>query len=168
MLSYAMTVVAGARAARLTGARATFGKVAVEPNAANAVPGRVEAWLDARAPDQPSLDALVEEVARRAREHAARHGTDMQLVAESVSPTVRFDPVLRDRLTEALGGAPVLATAAGHDAGVLAAAGVPAGMLFVRNHTGVSHSPDEHADLADCLAGVEALAVVLATLAGPP
>ena len=34
-------------------------------------------------------------------------------------------------------------------------------MLFVRNPTGVSHSPAEHADLADCLAGVAALATVL-------
>jgi len=47
---------------------------------------------------------------------------------------------------------------AGHDAGVLSAAGVRTAMLFVRNPTGVSHAPDEHAETADCLAGVEALA----------
>ena len=63
--------------------------------------------------------------------------------------------------------APVLATGAGHDAGVLAAR-VPTGMLFVRNPTGVSHSPAEHADLADCEAGVSALALVLQDLAGQP
>jgi N-carbamoyl-L-amino-acid hydrolase len=40
-------------------------------------------------------------------------------------------------------------------------------MLFVRNPTGISHSPAEHADLADCEAGVTALAAVLADLAGP-
>ena len=40
----------------------------------------------------------------------------------------------------------MLATGAGHDAGILAAAGVPAAMLFVRNPTGVSHSPAEHAE----------------------
>jgi N-carbamoyl-L-amino-acid hydrolase len=54
---------------------------------------------------------------------------------------------------------------AGHDAGVLQAAGVPSAMLFVRNPTGVSHSPAEHADMADCLAGVEALARTLERLA---
>ncbi len=37
-------------------------------------------------------------------------------------------------------------------------------MLFVRNPTGISHSPDEHAELADCLAGVDALADTLARL----
>jgi N-carbamoyl-L-amino-acid hydrolase len=58
----------------------------------------------------------------------------------------------------------VLATGAGHDAGVLSAR-VPAAMLFVRNPTGVSHSPAEHAEQLDCLAGVEALAVVVEDLA---
>ena len=38
-------------------------------------------------------------------------------------------------------------------------------MLFVRNPTGVSHSPDEHAETADCLAGVDALADTLEVLA---
>ena len=60
----------------------------------------------------------------------------------------------------------MLPTGAGHDAGILAAAGIPTAMLFVRNPTGVSHSPAEHADeLDDCLAGVDALARVVAALA---
>ena len=67
---------------------------------------------------------------------------------------------------EALGGIPTLGTGAGHDAGVLAQAGIDAGMLFVRNPTGVSHSPAEFADEADCLAGVEALAAVALDLTG--
>jgi N-carbamoyl-L-amino-acid hydrolase len=39
-------------------------------------------------------------------------------------------------------------------------------MLFVRNPTGISHSPLEHASMADCLGGVEALTDVLELLAG--
>ena len=39
-------------------------------------------------------------------------------------------------------------------------------MLFVRNPTGVSHSPAEHAEVDDCHAGVAALATVLADLTG--
>jgi N-carbamoyl-L-amino-acid hydrolase len=53
-----------------------------------------------------------------------------------------------------------LATGAGHDAGILSAAGVPTAMLFVRNPTGVSHSPAEFAERDDCLAGVAALTAV--------
>jgi len=80
-----------------------------------------------------------------------------------VSPAVEFDADLAGRLA---GGRPVIPTAAGHDAGILSAAGVPTAMLFVRNPTGVSHSPAEHAEVADCHAGVEALADALQELAG--
>ena len=59
----------------------------------------------------------------------------------------------------------MIPTAAGHDAGVRATAGVPTAMLFVRNPTGVSHAPSEHAEMADCLAGVEALAAALEAVA---
>ena len=64
-----------------------------------------------------------------------------------------------------LGPVPVLATGAGHDAGVLAGE-LPTAMLFVRNPTGVSHSPAETASDDDCRAGAGALATVLAALAG--
>jgi N-carbamoyl-L-amino-acid hydrolase len=59
----------------------------------------------------------------------------------------------------------MLATGAGHDAGILAGAGIASAMLFVRNPTGVSHSPAEFATRDDCLAGVEALTTVLEELA---
>jgi beta-ureidopropionase / N-carbamoyl-L-amino-acid hydrolase len=89
---------------------------------------------------------------------------------ESFTPRVEFDPGLRDRLAAALARgqitAPVLPTGAGHDAGILAAR-LPTAMLFVRNPSGVSHSPAEHADPADCETGVTALAAVLEELAGP-
>ena len=65
------------------------------------------------------------------------------------------------RALSALGDVPVLPTQAGHDAGVLSAK-VPTAMLFVRNPTGVSHSPDEYAEIADCRRGAEALADVMA------
>ena len=47
---------------------------------------------------------------------------------------------------------------------MLSGAGVPTAMLFVRNPTGVSHAPDEHAETGDCLAGVAALADTLELL----
>ena len=59
----------------------------------------------------------------------------------------------------------MIPTMAGHDAGILSTAGIPTAMLFVRNPTGVSHSPGEHAETVDCLAGVEALADTLERLA---
>jgi len=164
MLTFAYTVLAANKEARLAGAHATVGRASVEPNATNAIPARVHAWLDARAADQSTLDELVEAVRRRAHDRAERDGTAVTLTPESVTPEVRFDATLRDRLASLL-AAPVIPTGAGHDAGVLAAAGVPTAMLFVRNPTGVSHSPAEHATDADCATGVEALARVLQDLA---
>ncbi|HET8602311.1 MAG TPA: allantoate amidohydrolase [Marmoricola sp.] len=165
MLSYAMTALAANKQARLAGQRATFGRIDVAPNGTNAIPSRVTAWLDARCDSEEALAQLVGEVERLARERTARDGTALVVTPESVSRAVRFDDELAARLARLLGDAPVIPTGAGHDAGILAAAGVPTAMLFVRNPTGVSHSPDEHAETADCLAGVEALADVLEELA---
>jgi N-carbamoyl-L-amino-acid hydrolase len=166
MLTYAMTVLAANKAARLSGERATFGRVEVLPNGTNAVPSRVTAWLDARASSADSLDALVERIITQARERAERDGTTLTITAESVSGPVSFDPDLAESLATGHAGGdwPVLPTQAGHDAGVLSAAGIATAMLFVRNPTGVSHSPAEHAEVPDCLAGVDALAESLTRL----
>ena len=170
MLTYAMTVLAANKQARLAGQRATFGRVEVTPNGTNAVPSQVTAWLDARGEDQEVLAALVGTVEKQATDRAERDGTGLRVTAESISPAVDFDPDVATRVAGAgPDGSPPrprLPTAAGHDAGILAAAGVPAGMLFVRNPTGVSHAPEEHAETDDCLAGVEALADALQELAG--
>jgi N-carbamoyl-L-amino-acid hydrolase len=165
MLTYAYTVLAANKEARLAGAHATIGRVTADPNATNAIAERVTAWLDARAAEQSTLDELVEAIRLRATERAGRDGTTVALTTESLSPVTTFDEPLRDHVATLLGGAPVLATGAGHDAGVLAAAGIPTTMLFVRNPTGISHAPAEHADDADCAAGVIALATVLEDLA---
>lgn len=159
MLTYAMTVLAANKQARLAGERATFGRVEVTPNGTNAVPSHVRAWLDARCSSEPALAALVEAVSRQASERASRDGTSVTVTPESVSGAVSFG------LDVGLEGVPVIPTAAGHDAGILSAAGIPTAMVFVRNPTGVSHSPAERAEVPDCLAGVHALADVLERLA---
>jgi beta-ureidopropionase / N-carbamoyl-L-amino-acid hydrolase len=156
MLTLAAVITAARGAAERHGGVATIGKVTVEPNGVNAIPSLVTAWLDARGPDETSTRAVVDEVQAAARTAAEN---------ESFTASTSFDPGLVGGLAALLNDAPVLSTGAGHDAGILAAAGVPAAMLFVRNPTGVSHSPAEHAERDDCLAGVAALTEVLAELA---
>jgi N-carbamoyl-L-amino-acid hydrolase len=163
MLTYAMTALAANKQARLAGQRATFGRIQVEPNGTNAVPSQVTAWLDARASSDDALAEMVEAIERQGVDRAGRDGTSLAVTAESVSGSVAFDADLAARLAS-LGDWPVIPTQAGHDAGILSDAGIPTAMVFVRNPTGVSHSPDEHAATADCLAGVEALADVLEEL----
>jgi N-carbamoyl-L-amino-acid hydrolase len=165
MLTFAMTALAANKQARLADQRATFGRAAVEPNSTNSIPSRVLAWLDARASDEGSVRQLVDGIERQATERAGRDGTKVEVVAESVSPRVDFDRRLTASLAAVLDGAPVIATGAGHDAAILQSAGIPSAMLFVRNPTGVSHSPAEFAETADCLAGVEALTGILRDLA---
>ncbi len=168
MLTYAMTALAAHKQARLAGQRATFGRLDVRPNGTNAVPSRVTAWLDARAESPGRLEDLLAVITRQASERAGRDGTTLSVTTESVSAEVRFDADLARQVAAQPGADPdwpVIATYAGHDAGVLCAAGIPTAMLFVRNPTGVSHSPEEHAELGDCLAGVDALARTLERLA---
>lgn len=169
MLSYAATVLAAREQARLAGAVATFGKISVEPNGVNAIPSLVRGWLDSRAPDQDTLDTVITGIEQAAAERAARDGVELAVVRESFTPVVEFQHALRDELSAILGKSgertvPVLGTGAGHDAGILSGT-VPTAMLFVRNPTGVSHSPAEAADEDDCAAGVTALADVLEGLA---
>jgi N-carbamoyl-L-amino-acid hydrolase len=164
MLTYAATALAAARHARESGQRATFGRLDVRPNGTNAVPSQVTAWLDARADSDTALADLVVAIGAEAGARAARDGTRVTVTPESVSGEVRFDVPLRDRLAARLGGVPVLPTQAGHDAGILQEAGIATARLFVRNPSGVSHSPFESAEVGDCLAGVEALADSLTEL----
>ena len=168
MLPFAATVLAARQAAAEHGALATIGKVTAEPGGANAICSAVRCWLDARAPDEATLQRVTAQVTAAAQAAAAQQQVSLGVSEESLTPPVRFDVVLRDRLAGALArrgvAAPVLPTGAGHDAGVLAAR-LPTAMLFVRNPSGVSHSPGERADPADCEAGVTALAAVLEELA---
>lgn len=161
MLGLAAAVIAARRAAQEQGCLATVGKVDVTPGGANAIAGCATGWLDARGADPDAVHRVVAEVADVVSDF------DALVTQESWTAATDFDPALTRRISALLGDAPVIATGAGHDAGILATAGVPAAMLFVRNPTGVSHSPDEWASADDCVTGVVALADVLADLTAP-
>jgi acetylornithine deacetylase/succinyl-diaminopimelate desuccinylase-like protein len=136
-----------------SGALATVGALEVEPGAANVVPARVTASVDARAAAAEQLDALVETI--------------------GFEPAWRQDPIAMsgpplEALRAVLPSAPELVSGAGHDAMVLAAAGVPTAMLFVRSlNGGASHSPEELSAERDVELGVDALTAALGRLATP-
>ncbi|MNT94955.1 Hydantoin utilization protein C [compost metagenome] len=50
----------------------------------------------------------------------------------------------------------IIPSGAGHDAAVFANAGIPSGMVFVRNRNG-SHNPHEAMEIVDFLKGVDIL-----------
>lgn len=139
-------------------ARATVGRMLVEPGGTNVIPAHVTMWLDARADSEQGVLALLSDL------------TDWSPQQESWTPATHFDADLRALVASVAGGrtapVPALGTAAGHDAGILQEAGVPTAMLFVRNKTGSSHTPAEFATLDDCVHGVLALERVLVAMTG--
>jgi allantoate deiminase len=132
------------------GAVATVGALEVEHGATNVVPGRVTVSVDARAPTADQLERLIEAI--------------------GFEPAWRQDPVAMsgaplEALRAVLPDAPELVSGAGHDAMVLAAAGVPTAMLFVRSlNGGISHSPDELTANEDVALAVDALTAALERL----
>jgi N-carbamoyl-L-amino-acid hydrolase len=159
VLALARVVLAARAAAQRHCALATCGKLFVEPNGVNAIASHAAVWLDARAAGADAVKAVLADVGSVVADEGG------SIAEESWTERTEFPPALVERLAGCLDGAPVQSTGAGHDAGILAAGGIPSAMLFVRNPTGVSHSPAEHAEQADCLAGVAALATVLEDLA---
>lgn len=140
-------------AAAIDSAVATVGVIQVAPGAANVIPERVRLTVDARAPDQERVDRLVAELGLE----------DAHYVIPPVqlsSAVIREEVELRDL--------PVveLPSGAGHDVGVLAAAGVESSMLFVRSlNGGASHSPEEYSSDEDIQLAVEVLTQTLRRLA---
>jgi len=142
-------------AAAIPEAVATVGRVKVDPGFENVIPGRVRIAVDARAPDAERLDRLVSEL--------------------ELEPSFRLEPVsmagepqeaLRRELEERRIEYRELQSGAGHDAAVLAAAGVPTAMLFVRSlHGGASHSPEEESSAEDIALAIDVLEGAIRTLA---
>ena len=138
----------------IPGAVATIGQVEVEPGGANVIPSRVRLSLDVRAPDTERLDDLIREI-----------GFEPGYRVEPAQFAGAASQALRDAI--AARGLPVveLASGAGHDAGILASAGVDAAMLFVRSlNGGISHSPDELSSDDDVALAVDVLGDALARL----
>ena len=145
-------------AAVLDGAVATVGQLEVEPGGSNVIPGSVRISIDARGPDATTLDGLVSSI-----------GFDPVQRTEPIEMSTACRDAFRAEIVER--GLPVveLCSGAGHDAGILAAAGVDSGMLFVRSlNGGVSHSPDELSSKDDIELAVEVLSGALGRLAGAP
>jgi hydantoinase/carbamoylase family amidase len=137
--------------ARAGGTVMTVGDLQVEPGVPNVVAGRAQLPVDSRGTDAKTLSELESFIETAASDSAGERG-----VRASVTRSLRVEPVVLDAGVNdtlvAVGAehgddVQSLSSGAGHDAGVLASAGVPTGMLFVRSLAGgLSHHPDEETD----------------------
>jgi allantoate deiminase len=142
-------------AAAIPDAVATVGQIDVEPGAVNVISSRVRISVDARAPDRARLDRLVEEL------ELFQLDFRLEPVPMAREPLAALRAELEARRLPVV----ELPSGAGHDAAVLAGAGVPTAMLFVRSlHGGVSHSPLEESAPEDVELAVDVLAGALGTL----
>ena len=172
-LGAAARFVVGAHdvARSLPGAVSTIGRLTVAPGATNTIPERAELFADLRAPDDERVEALVAGVTTAARDAAKADNCEVV-----IEPSWRYEAVAMSdppraalqRAVAALGIAPVeLSSGAGHDAAILALAGVPSAMLFVRSDAGgVSHAPEESTGIDAVVLAVRALEGALRELAG--
>jgi N-carbamoyl-L-amino-acid hydrolase len=146
----------------------TVGRIEVEPNATNVVPGHVELGLDVRDVATDGIDAVLdaaeESLDRLAAERAVRTALDTHL---HVPPMPMSDRVRRaaHAAGERAGiGTMDLHSGAAHDSMHVATV-TDAGLLFAPSRDGVSHSPLEWTDWDDCAAATRVLAGALADLA---
>jgi beta-ureidopropionase / N-carbamoyl-L-amino-acid hydrolase len=158
-------VRADTEAAQRLGMIFTAARMEVEPNSPTTVPSLVRLWLDARAPEPETVEswrsAVEAEIARIAE--AAGVGADVRVAAWSLG--TEFPARVSDALLSGLRPPkPWLVCYAGHDAGVIAGAR-PAGMVLVRNETGVSHSPEEEVSLEDAAVAATGLLAAVEELA---
>ncbi len=128
------------------GLAATVGKITVEPNSGNVVPGTAQVSLDVRHLDDAARTAAVEALLASAGTIAARRGLEFKCVRQMEQPAVPMDERLTAFMAEAIeaAGYPVktMPSGAGHDAMVMATR-MPTAMLFLRSPGGISHHPDE-------------------------
>ncbi len=125
---------------------ATVGKVEVEPNAGNVIPGTVTLSLDVRDAHDRTREATVEALLAKAAEIAARRGLKLESRMRMNQSAIPMDEAMTALLAEAVeaAGFPArrLPSGAGHDAMVMATR-LPTAMLFLRSPGGISHHPAE-------------------------
>lgn len=158
-------VRADGEAAQRLGMVFTAARMEVEPNSPTTVPSLVRLWLDARAPEPETVESWREAVSGEIARVADESGVGHQVRVAAWSLGTAFPPRVIDALGQALRpAAPRVVCYAGHDAGVIATAR-PAGMVLVRNETGISHSPDEEVSLEDAAVAATALLAAAEALA---
>ena len=148
----------------------TVGEFMTDPalHGPSKIAGETNFVIDIRSLSEATMRAMAESARRHAADIETEYRVRFDLGSPSFSVAALMDPALREAFrheTERLGiRAFEMASGAGHDAAVFAAAGVPTGMLFIRNRNG-SHNPDEAMDLDDFAVAARVLSGVLAGLA---
>jgi N-carbamoyl-L-amino-acid hydrolase len=169
MMAAAETMAMIERCALEAGARATVGRLTLHPDSRNVVPGQVWFSLDTRHDHQDQLAALAATLRAEAAGIMARRGVEIAIEDFWISPATPFDAGLVGHLRDAARRRGIahreMPTAIGHDA-VYVARKLPAAMIFVPCHGGISHNESESITPAWAEAGLVVLADAVLASAG--
>ncbi len=138
----------------------TVGRLDVEPNSPNVVPGRVRLSVEFRDLSESTLAAMNGELRARADAIARDTGTTITTTLATTNPPALADAGVQAAIGRAADAAGLearrLPSGAGHDAQMIARL-CPMGMIFVPSIGGVSHSPKERTSWDDCARGAAVL-----------
>jgi len=124
------------------------------------VPGEITFSLNIGATTDAAMEALHQDILRRAEELTVEHNVRFDLGARVGTPATKLDANIQTVAAEAARALGIPARSiptVGHDAATFARLGVPASVLLVRNENG-SHNPAEAMAIPDFMLGVHVLA----------
>jgi beta-ureidopropionase / N-carbamoyl-L-amino-acid hydrolase len=139
---------------------ANVGSLELEPGAPNQVPGIARFTVEARSPDPAALASIRQVLRDELGRIAGEEGCTVEVELQTSWPAMAMFPGYVAALERVAQGSGLpwkrVESGAGHDAEILARR-VPAAMLFVPSHDGISHSPKEHTDDRFLVQGCQAL-----------
>ena len=160
--------VSEAAAEKEPGLVATVGKIALQPNAGNVIPGVVDLSLDLRHSSNRTRSSWTDKLKAEATHVAHRRGLELEWVQKNNQPAVEMDLYLTVDLQNAMESAgfptKTMTSGAGHDAMIMAGR-VPTTMLFLRSPGGISHHPAESVREEDTEAALRVAADFLERIA---
>jgi len=149
-----------ALARRRDGLAATVGEICALPGAGNVIPGEVRLSIDVRHPEDEAREAACHELRERAAKITEERNLRLNWQVVHQIAAVACDRRLSGLLSEAVSRHQselvLLPSGAGHDAAALSAI-TPVAMLFVRCKDGLSHHPNESAQIEDVRTAIEVL-----------
>jgi N-carbamoyl-L-amino-acid hydrolase len=138
-------------------------------NAMSRIPGEATFSFEARSQHAATITAVEALLHAECDDIARDRGVRFVFDSPVHSPEAMLDADVTAALTAACAAenlpTETVPSGAGHDAAIFQLAGVPSGMLFVRNANG-SHNPDEDMDVDDMLKGARVLRRAAEALGG--
>jgi beta-ureidopropionase / N-carbamoyl-L-amino-acid hydrolase len=147
----------------------TMGKLNLEPNAINVVPGLADFTIDYRSYDDTTFKEGKTEVERIANEVSQYHNLSLEMDMLADAKPIHFQPnmveLVENQAKRRSYSTLRLPSGAGHDAQFMNSI-CPTAMIFIPSINGISHNPNEKSKQEDLESGVNVLLSCALSIAG--